>query len=169
MKRLSLVRHAKSSWKHEELADVERPLSGRGKQDAPAMGARLKARRARPSLILSSHAKRAKATAELLADALGYPREFIEIERELYLADSGTLARIAARLDDACDDVMIVAHNPGLTDFANRLLPTLALDNLPTAGVIAIDFPGAHWAELETGGAELAYFDYPKNPDRPSS
>lgn len=163
MKRLSLVRHAKSSWKDSRLADIQRPLSGRGKRDAPAMAARLEARGLHPVLILSSPAERAKATAEALADGLGYPRERIRIEPDLYLADSGTLARITARFDDTWNDVLLVAHNPGLTDFVNRLLPSLALDNLPTSGVVAVDCAGLRWAEIERGGATLAFYDYPKN------
>jgi phosphohistidine phosphatase len=165
MKRLLLVRHAKSSWKDERLADIERPLNGRGRHDAPAMAARLAARGLHPSVILSSPAERAKATAETLAGALGYPPERIRIEPDLYLADAGTLARIAARLDDTWDDVVLVAHNPGLTDFANRLLPSLALGNLPTTGIVAVDCPGERWTEIEHGGATLAFYDYPKNPD----
>lgn len=163
MKHLTLVRHAKSSWKDERLADIDRPLAGRGKRDAPAMGARLAGRGLHPTLILSSPAERAQATAELLADSLGYPREGIEIEPDLYLADSSTLARVTARLDDDCNDVLLIAHNPGLTDFANRVLPSLALDNLPTAGIVAIDFAGSRWAELEHGGTTLNFCDYPKN------
>lgn len=162
MKRLSLVRHAKSSWSDGRLADVDRPLSGRGKRDAPAMGERLRIRQARPSLILSSPAKRAQATANALADALGYPREFIAIEPDIYLADSAKLHRIVAALDDRYGDVMLIGHNPGLTDFVNRLLPSQDIDNVPTAGIVTIDFPLERWAELGPHGAELVCFDYPK-------
>jgi phosphohistidine phosphatase len=164
MKRLSLVRHAKSSWKDERLPDVDRPLSGRGKRDAPAMGERLRARRARPSLILCSHAERAKTTAKSLADALGYPREFIAVEPDIYLADAAELHRVVAALDDRYGDVMLVGHNPGLTDFVNRLLPSLDIGRLPTAGVVTIDFPVERWADLGPHGAELVYVDYPKKP-----
>lgn len=77
MKRLTLVRHAKSSWKDPSLDDFDRPLNQRGERDAPVMGRRLKARGARPSLILTSPAKRAKRTARLIAEAIGYPVEFL--------------------------------------------------------------------------------------------
>lgn len=162
MKRLTLLRHAKSSWSDERLPDVERPLNARGNRDAPLMGARLKARGEFPSLILSSHAVRAKATARLMAEALGYPLERIRIERPLYHADCEALRRIASGLDDGLEHVVLVAHNPGLTDFANRLLPELGLANLPTAGIVAVDLATAHWAQIGTCPATLGYFDAPK-------
>ena len=85
-KRLTLVRHAKSSWDDASAADHDRTLNGRGERDAPMMGQRLLERGARPSLILTSTAKRARKTARLIAKQLGYPIEFIQGESELYLA-----------------------------------------------------------------------------------
>lgn len=162
MKRLTLLRHAKSSWSDERLPDVERPLNARGNRDAPLMGARLKARGEFPSLILSSHAVRAKATARLVAEALG-SLERIRLERTLYHADPAALLHIASGLDDGLEHVVLVAHNPGLTDFANRLLPDLGLANLPTAGIVAVDLATAHWAEVGSCPATLVYVDAPKH------
>jgi phosphohistidine phosphatase len=67
--------------------------------------------------------------------------------------------------DDAFSDVLLVGHNPGLTDLANRLLPDLNLSNLPTAGALAIDFATERWSEIGRSEARLAYYDYPKNPE----
>ena len=86
MKRLTLLRHAKSSWKDPLLDDFDRPLNQRGERDAPVMGRRLQARGARPSMILTSPAKRALRTARLIAQAINYPAEFLQREAELYLA-----------------------------------------------------------------------------------
>lgn len=163
MKRLTLLRHAKSSWANPRLPDAERPLSGRGERDAPEMAQRLQRRGERPELILTSHALRAIVTARIVAAGLGCPPETIRVIRPLYLAAPDTILDVARSQDEAVADMMIVGHNPGLTDLANRLLPTLALDNLPTAGVIAIDSDAARWVDIETADRRLLYYDYPKN------
>jgi phosphohistidine phosphatase len=129
------------------------------------MGQRLLSRHARPDLLLASHATRAQRTAKLVARALGIRTELIRTEESLYLAEPATVLALVAAQDDAQSCLLVVGHNPGLTDLANTLLPELALDNLPTAGVIAIDFAATEWRELGTAPAKLAYFDYPKNPE----
>jgi phosphohistidine phosphatase len=164
-KQLILLRHAKSSWKNGVLGDVDRPLSERGNRDAPRMGKRLLSRQARPGLVLASHATRAQRTATLVARALRLPAELIKTEESLYLAEPAAVLAVVAGQDDTHSCLIVVAHNPGLTDLANRLLPELALDNLPTAGVVAIDFAAARWQDLAAAPAKLAYYDYPKNPE----
>lgn len=164
MKRLTLLRHAKSSWRDHDLPDRERPLSSRGERDAPAMGLRMKAHKARPSLILTSNAVRAKTTAKIVARILGYPEEFLQIERALYLASPDGILSVIAAQDERFADLVVVGHNPGMTELANRLLPNLGLENLPTSGVVAIDFEAEHWSDLESAERHLLYYDYPKNP-----
>jgi phosphohistidine phosphatase len=164
VKQLILFRHAKSSW-DDDVADVDRALAGRGERDAPRMGKRLKARHARPELIVSSHAVRAQSTAELVAKALGIKRKEIRIERALYLASPDDILGVVAAQNDSLSCVMLVGHNPGLTELVNRLLPGLALDNLPTSGAVAIDLSTATWRNAASAGAKLAYYDYPKNPE----
>lgn len=165
MKRLTLLRHAKSSWREADLPDLARPLSRRGERDAPLMGRRLKHRELRPSLILTSHARRAQATARLVARALGYPEEIIEVERSLYLASPERILAVVAAQDERFADILLVAHNPGLTELVNRLLPGLALDNLPTCGVVAVDFDADRWGDLERAAPHLAFYDSPKSPE----
>ena len=165
MKRLTLLRHAKSSWKERHLADHDRPLSERGERDAPKMGARLSARKARPSLILSSSAARAFATAKHVAEALAYPLEFLQTEPRLYLASPNDILELIRSQEDNFSDLLIVGHNPGLTDLANQLLPDLGLDNLPTAGVVAIEFAARKWSKLTESDSTMLYLDYPKNPE----
>lgn len=162
MKRLTLIRHAKSSWKDPRLPDFERPLSRRGERDAPRMGRRLLARGAQPKLIVTSEARRALMTAEIIADLLSLPRQALRREAALYLADVDTLFDVIAAQDDGLSDLMLVAHNPGLTDLANELLPGLALDNLPTTGVVAMACSIDRWPELERGVSSLLFYDYPK-------
>lgn len=163
MRRLTLLRHAKSSWRERGLPDHDRPLAKRGRRDAPHMGERLRDRGAVPGLILTSSAKRARATAELVAEALD-AEERLEIEPDLYLASPAQMLGIVARQAPDVSELVLVGHNPGLTMLANQILPSLGLANLPTAGVVAIDFPGERWDALEIERAELAYYDYPKNP-----
>lgn len=163
MKRLTLFRHAKSSWNDPGLPDNERPLSSRGERDAPAMTARLAARGERPDLILTSHALRATATARVIAAGLGCADEAVRIERRLYLAPLETLLHVLREQDDADQHVLVVGHNPGLTDTANRLLPTLVCDNLPTSAVVAIAVDVDRWVDLGPTACRLLYYDYPKN------
>ncbi len=164
MKRLTVVRHAKSSWSDPAAADHDRKLSGRGERDAPRMGRRLRARGVKPSLILSSTAERALATARIIALELGFPGDFPTTEPALYHAWPYTILDIVRRQDDACSDLMIVGHNPGFTEFVNSLLPDLRLDNLPTAGVVAVELDIERWREADTGSARYHFYDYPKNP-----
>ena len=164
MKQLTLLRHAKSSWADPSLADHDRPLNKRGKGDAPRMGARMAERNERPSLILTSTAVRARATARLVANALGYPREFLQSDRALYHADPEQILGVVAEQDDAFEHIVVVGHNPGLTDLANALVPELAVANVPTSGVVAMALPVNRWADVTDTSGRLRYFDYPKNP-----
>ncbi len=165
MKRLTLLRHAKSSWAEASLADHERTLSARGKRDAPKMGKRLAARELSPSLIISSSAVRARRTAKVVAEALKYPAESLQIEKELYLATAEKILELVCSQDDNVSDLLIVSHNPGLTELVNRLLPDLDMDNLATSGIVAMNFDTKKWSEIDEIYAEFVFYDYPKNPE----
>ncbi|MEO8467523.1 MAG: histidine phosphatase family protein [Gammaproteobacteria bacterium] len=163
MKRLILLRHAKSSWSAEGLADFERPLSGRGERDAPLMAARLRERSIRPTLVLSSPALRARRTAELVAAEFDDFDEGIKLDARLYLATPAEILAVVVEQVDELDCLLVVGHNPGLTELSNLLLPGLDLENLPTAGVVVSDFAAERWAEIRSAGRRLFYYDYPKN------
>lgn len=160
-KRLTLVRHAKSSWKDHSAADHDRKLNARGQRDAPIMGDRLLKRGARPSLILTSTAKRARKTARLIARKLNYPIEFIQGEQELYLATPDTILRVLSRQDNGFNDLMAFGHNPGITELAGWLTG-VRIDNVPTCGIVAIDTDVKTWEEIDPSSCRLAFFDYPK-------
>ena len=166
--RLTLFRHAKSSWSNPGLADHERPLSKRGRRDAPTMGERLAARGARPSVILSSTARRALTTARRIAEALDYPLDEIRSSRRLYFAGTQEILQFIMEQPAGWPEIVVVGHNPGFTDLANLLLPELRLDNLVTAGCVAMDFPTDDWSEIAQVRATLLYWDYPRNPQRMS-
>ncbi|MDH3984528.1 MAG: histidine phosphatase family protein, partial [Gammaproteobacteria bacterium] len=137
MKILTIVRHAKSSWKDTSLSDRKRPLNTRGERDAPVMGRRIHEHGIRPSLIITSPAKRAWKTAKIIAREIHYPLEFLQREDGLYLASLNEILDTIVAQDNGFNNLMIVGHNPGLTDFANFLVPGLT-NNLPTAGVVSV-------------------------------
>ena len=161
MKTLTLVRHAKSSWDDSSLSDRDRGLNARGKRDAPVMGERIVAAGIRPSLIITSPAVRAWTTAKIIAQEIGYPIEFLQRENDLYLASLDTLLDVVVAQEDEFNNLMIVGHNPGLTDFANYLSPGLT-SNLPTAGVVSVSLDSRDWKLYERPATELLCFDYPK-------
>ena len=104
-------------------------------------------------------------TAKRVAEALNYPMEFLQTERRLYLASPQAILELIEHQEDNFSDLMVVGHNPGLTDLANHLLPDLHLDNLPTAGVVAMEFPANQWADITKSPAKLLYYDFPKNSE----
>jgi len=161
MKTLTLVRHAKSSWKDTNLGDRKRPLNRRGERDAPVMGKRIAENGIRPSLIISSPATRAWTTAKTIAAKIAYPIEFLQREDELYLASLNGILDVIAAQDNGFNHLMVVAHNPGLTDMANFLSPGLT-DNLPTAGVVSVQIDQDDWDLRERPETELLVHDYPK-------
>ena len=160
MKTLLVMRHAKSSWKEEGLDDHERPLSKRGKKDAPRMGELLKEHDLVPDLILSSSAVRARHTAELAAEYCEYVGE-IGGGRELYSFASEDYLEALSRVDDDTQRVMVVGHNPGLEELLQWLTGVYA--SLPTAALAVVRLNINHWAELEEGGrGELVQVWRPK-------
>jgi phosphohistidine phosphatase len=161
MKKLYLVRHAKSSWDDPSLDDIDRPLNQRGKKDAPEMGERLKKQNILPDLLISSPGKRARSTANKIAKKIGYPKKDIQVHDALYHGSDDMLINIIRKLPDAVERVMLFGHNPGFTGFANQLC-NINIYNIPTAGIVAIDFHTDSWKEVETGKGELVFFDYPK-------
>jgi len=162
MKTLTLVRHAKSSWNHPGLADFKRPLSKRGERDAPTMGSRLAAQHIRPQIIVSSPAARALTTAQVIASALGsQPAEIITDDR-IFHAYSEQLLNVIRDFDAPLRHIMLVGHNPGLTDLVEQLTQA-GISNIPTCGIVILGFSIDHWSEVSDCAGEMLLFDYPKN------
>ena len=169
MKQLLLLRHAKAAPAEEALADIGRVLTERGEQDARRMGERLREHFERPDLILTSPATRTRQTAGWVARALAYPEPEIAIVERLYLAGLEEILDVIRGQAHTVARLLVVGHNPGLTELAQRLAPTFPLDDLPTAGAVGLDVEALGWAELSAESARLAYCDYPKNPSAPTS
>ena len=162
IRRVTLLRHAKSSHHDIALGDHERPLNRRGQCDVPIMARRLMDKGGRPSLILTSTAVRARQTARLLAETIGYPVEFIQSERELYLAEPDEILNVIAGQDNAFNDIVVCGHNPGITELGSEL-SRMRIDNVPTSGMVVLDVEIDRWDQLGRAQCDLVDFDYPKN------
>lgn len=160
-KRIALLRHAKSTHGDPSMADHDRPLSQRGERDTPDMAKRLIKCGGRPSMILTSTARRTRQTARILAREIGYPIEFIEGEADLYLASPKTILDVIARQDNSFNEIIVCAHNPGITQLANALCGT-SIDNVPTCGIVLMETEIENWGELDGADCTLLNFDYPK-------
>ena len=166
MKTLYVVRHAKSSWDDPDLGDFERPLSARGKRDAPRMGKRLKEKGLTPDWVISSPARRALSTAKRICSVIDFDKTKIKTERRLYHASEETILSVVHAIKDKFSTVLIFGHNPGLTDFVNSLLPEesgMLINNVPTSGVVAFSFDVDSWADIHWKEGKMLFFDYPKS------
>ncbi|TGE27349.1 SixA phosphatase family protein [Hymenobacter metallicola] len=162
MKTLYLMRHAKSSWNFDDLSDQERPLNDRGRADAPRMGQALAKRNIQLDLLVSSPAVRAMSTAALVAKELEYPHQQIQVLDPIYRAEVPDLLEIVRQLPDAADSILLVGHNPTITDFANVISPS-PLNELPTSAIVCLKFGAARWADIDRANAEFYFYDYPRN------
>jgi|GEM_PF-89736 len=145
MKTLLLMRHAKSSWKHPELADHERPLAKNGLRDAHRMGELIERQELIPQRVFSSSAVRATKTASIFCKMCGCG-ENIVVEDSLYLAEADTLIDTLKALPDDLERVLLVGHNPGLEALLQILCARV--ESLPTAVIAYITLPIKQWSEL---------------------
>jgi phosphohistidine phosphatase len=161
-KELFLFRHAKSSWDDPTISDHDRPLNERGYRNAPEMGRRLSDRGVSPDVLISSTALRACTTAEIMAGSINFPKDQIVFDRTLYHASATELQEYIGGLDDSHFSVMLFGHNPGMTSLVSHLYG-LALDNLPTCGVVYLKFSAESWADASRSMPSGATIDFPKN------
>lgn len=171
MKRIYLLRHAKSSWDDTDMDDFQRPLNPRGRKAARRMAAFLSERAIRPALVLCSAAARTRATYDILEPALqGVPVSF---EDGLYEAGRGDLLHRLQRLDGHLESVFLIGHNPGLEKLALTLCgghgDHKGLERLeskyPTGALAILDTSVPHWPELDAGACVLTEFVRPKDLD----
>lgn len=160
MKRLHLIRHAKSSWDHPGLSDIERPLNKRGINDTGIMAKPILDAGCTFEAVFCSAAKRARMTIDHIAGHLPDMDINPQVDDALYTFNSGTLLNWIHELSGDFSDVTIIGHNPAFTDLANRLTGS-AIMNVPTCGYVQMEFDGA-WEDLDTGAATLKEFITPK-------
>ncbi|HYT44326.1 MAG TPA: histidine phosphatase family protein [Methylomirabilota bacterium] len=146
MKSLLILRHAKSSWKHPELTDHDRPLNKRGKRDAPRIGEILRSEHLIPEAIISSTAARAHATAEAVAKASGYKGR-IALNRSLYAAGPEAYLKVLHELSDHYKRVLVVGHNPGLEELLEMFTDETQI--MPTCTLAHVKFSIDSWIELD--------------------
>lgn len=163
MKTLTILRHGKAARNDVGMSDYERPLSPRGEADAPVMAERITDAGIRPSLIMSSPAARAWTTAKLVARALSYPVEFLQREDRVYLASLDKLLDVVSEQDAAFNSIILVGHNPGLTELANHLLPGVT-DSIPTCGIVSLNIETDSWDLRHRNPLELGLCDSPDSP-----
>jgi len=168
MKRLLLLRHAKSSWDDPSLSDFARPLAARGLAAAPRMGAYLLSENLQPDVVLCSGARRAVQTLETIAPFLGTPG--VRIEDTLYMAPAEVLINRIRRLEDEIGSVLMIGHNPAFEEVALRLTgdgrkkPLKAIrKKYPTCALAVLHFDVDAWALITQHSGFLERFVRPKD------
>jgi phosphohistidine phosphatase len=164
MKTIYVVRHAKSSWDISDIPDIKRPLLEKGKKRTKKVIDYLLENGIQVDYIISSHAVRALDTAKILAHALKYQDE-IKIDSHLYFTDGDSIIDQFFDLPDRYKSVMIVGHNPALTDFINHYLDT-PIDNLPTSGIVSISFDTGRWDKVPSAAHKVNFVLFPKELEK---
>ena len=160
MKILLLARHAKSSWNAGAATDFERPLNDRGLYDAQMMGVRLADHALALDEIVSSTANRAITTARMLADGLNHSKPITQTA-DIYEASSQRILQTIASLADDQRHVMLVGHNPGMSNTCNTLCSTADID-MPSGAIACLELDIDQWAHHYPDCATLRWYDYPK-------
>lgn len=172
MKRLTLLRHAKSGWDDPVSRDFDRPLNARGKRASEVVGRWLREQGLRYDLILASPAIRCVETLEHLA--IGYGETLAPMwDKRIYLASADSLLDVVQEAPDSAERVMMVGHNPGFEDLVLMLVPDIAGDDArdaveekyPTASVAEICFDVDRWADVAPGAGKLTLFQRPRDID----
>lgn len=172
MKRLTLLRHAKSGWDDPVSRDFDRPLNPRGKRASETIGRWLKDQDISFDYIASSPAVRCVETIEHVA--IGYGETMAPVwDKRVYLASSSALLDVVHEAPEESERMLLVGHNPGLEDLILMLIPDQAGDDArdaveekyPTASLVEIDFDVEQWADIKAGGGKLVYFKRPRDLD----
>lgn len=171
MKRLAVLRHAKSSWDQLELEDFDRPLSERGRKAAKRMGAELSHRGFDVDLVLASSAARVRETIDGVREKFEFDAPIV-FEPRIYLADEHRLLAIVRQLSESVRRPLIVGHNPGL----ERLLLELTRDDedhlrhriahkFPTGAFALVELPAPRWSKINSGTGKIVELILPKDLD----
>jgi len=160
--RLTLVRHAKTEPGRPGQEDWDRVLEPRGQRDAPEMARRVKQLSPKIDRILSSPAVRAITTATIMTRELGVSAHKVQQDERLYLASPKDMLAVIRELGEKARHLMVVGHNPGITEFADRISRERGIDNMPTCAIYTLQFEIAAWSELQWDSGVDAELDYPK-------
>lgn len=168
MKKLILLRHAKSSWENPDIEDHDRPLNGRGTAACPVMADWLRTHRYVPDIVLCSSSKRTRQTVKGLRRVIDdLPKACID--PRLYHASPTTMRQYIAELPDRAQTVMLVGHQPGLSAFTRMLADgeeqrrcRRAYEHFPTAAAAVLQLDIDHWSDLEYAQARFIDFAVPR-------
>jgi phosphohistidine phosphatase len=161
MKKLYLIRHAKSSWEEPGESDLDRPLMEKGIKRTLKINRFLNDRSVKIDLMISSPAERAFQTAILIANGIGYPEDKILIERKIYDGYYDRILDLIYAASDEVNSIMIVGHNPTITHLANLFLHP-GVDLLPTAGTVCISFATKKWDSIPSVEPVSEFVIFPK-------
>jgi phosphohistidine phosphatase len=142
------MRHAEARWKDADLSDLERPLNRRGNAAAESMARRLLELQLVPDLLLVSPARRTRQTAEILARELSIPTRRVLHEEALYLASAADVLKVVQAIGPRVTHLLVVAHNPGVSELVQQLVPEAEASGLATAAVCSMTFDTAHWTAI---------------------
>jgi phosphohistidine phosphatase len=167
MRRLSLLRHAKSSWDDTSLDDFHRPLNERGWKSAKAMGHYLAEQNAVFDLVLASPAERVVQTLEGLANG-GWEGGPVRIEKSIYDASFRELMNLVRSIPDEAQSALLVAHNPGIGMLAGQLARESRLRNqaaakYPTGALVELELDIEAWSQAGAGCGSLTAFITPRS------
>ena len=158
MRKLLLIRHAKSSRKFSEPDDHERPLNKRGEQDVLTMARHLADKDEALDVIFSSTATRALDYAQSISE---FTHVDLNPDLTFYTFDVDQLLEILRHLPNSANNVAVVAHNPAITQAVNRLSNS-EIRNVPTAAIVCLACDVEEWMDLAEATCELEYFVSPK-------
>ncbi len=161
MKKIYLVRHAKSSPATKNQRDFDRTINERGETDIELVGKALEKRKAKIDLVLCSSATRTTQTAKALAEKLSVPTDKIVFTDDLYLTNVKEHVKQIRKTNQKVDNLMVVGHNPTITLLANELSGAF-IDSMPTGSIVTIVFNDNSWKAVGTIKGKMAHFDFPK-------
>ncbi len=162
MKTLLLMRHGKSSWQQPGLRDHERPLIAKGQERTERVADYIQQKGLKPELIISSHATRSFNTAVIVSEILDYPRHEILVESNVYHGATEDLYNLVLSLPNVKESVLIIGHNPVITQLANEFIEQ-KLDYLPTSGLVAVRFESTAWEHIPMAQKTLLFTVSPKS------
>jgi phosphohistidine phosphatase len=161
MKTLIILRHGKSSWDDHKLRDFDRPLKNKGRRRTQLIADYLNQHDLKPQLIVSSPALRAIDTARIAANGLGYELSEIVQNEALYFVTTEKYFEALYAAPDNINTLMIVGHNPMITDFCNSFIEH-PVDNIPTSGMCVVSFDTEKWQDIHSAKPQLLHLVFPK-------
>ena len=159
MKNLIIVRHCKSSWKDPSLSDFDRPLNKRGNIDGELMSNYLREKEKKIDKLILSTSIRTRLTSKYFIEKIHF--NSISYLDELYHASYSEIIKIISKIENNFNNIMVIGHNPGLTELINQNT-SMNIYNLPTTGVVKVKFKGDKWERITENKGKIVYKKFPK-------